>query len=236
MTLLYQDEYLIAINKPAGFHVHPHENPLHRVSRDKICLYQARRMMGGQHVFPVHRLDAATSGVLLFALSSEVARLICHQFAQRIPQKTYHAVVRGFTQPEGSIDLELELDSTGEKVPARTVYKTLAYLELPHPVGKKFATARYSLMEIYPETGRYHQIRRHFNRISHPLLGDAVHGDSHHNRFFREFLGISGLCLKATRLDLPHPVSGIKLSIKAPPCEKWNNIHDLFAQKAQPKN
>ncbi len=192
--------------------------------------------MGGRHVFPVHRLDAATSGVLLFALSSEVARLICDQFAKRIPQKTYQAVVRGFPPSEGSIDLDLELDSTGEKVPARTTYKTLQRIELPHPVGKKFATARYSLMEIKPETGRYHQIRRHFNRISHPLLGDAVHGDSHHNRFFREFLGISGLCLQAIRLELPHPISGQSLSIEAPPSGRWNKIHDLFTQKAQAVN
>ena len=228
--MLYQDEYFIAVHKPSGFHVHPHEDPQHRVPRSQICLYEARRMMK-QHVFPVHRLDAATSGVLLFALSSENARLLCQQFAERIPKKTYHAVVRGYPAREGKIDLELELDSTGDKVAASTSFKTLKRLELPHAVGKKFPTARYSLMEIQPHTGRYHQIRRHFNRISNPLIGDAVHGDSHHNRFFRETMEISGLCLKATRLEIPHPVHGTKLIIEAPDCSKWNKIHSLFTEK-----
>ncbi|KHD87800.1 MAG: pseudouridine synthase [Bdellovibrio sp. ArHS] len=227
MELLYKDDYFIAVNKPSGFHVHPHENVQHRVSRDKICLYHARRMMK-QHVYPVHRLDAATSGVLLFALSSQAASQICKLFTERATHKTYQAVVRGYVKDEGQIDLPLELDSTGDLVDAKTTYKRLGTIEFPVAVGKKFPTARYSWVEVVPHTGRYHQIRRHFNRISHPLLGDAVHGDSHHNRFFRNDVGIEGLCLRALRLEFTHPWSGERVTIEAPTCEKWNKIQNLF--------
>jgi len=232
VELLYQDEHFIAVNKPAGFHVHPPESDQYRVSRDKILLYQVRRMMK-RHVYPVHRLDAATSGVLLFALSSESAGPLCRLFTERQTHKTYHAVVRGYVREKGEIDLPLELDSTGDLVDARTSFRRLATMELPVPVGKKFPTARYSWVEVTPHTGRYHQIRRHFNRISHPLVGDAVHGDSHHNRFFREQLGVAGLCLKALRLEFTHPWSGKTVSLQAPSCEKWNKIQDLFTSSGK---
>lgn len=227
MELIYQDEYFIAVNKPSGFHVHPHENPQHRVSRDKICLYLARNMMK-QHVYPVHRLDAGTSGVLVFALSSESASQLCKLFADRTAEKTYQAIVRGFVMDAGTIELPLELDSSGDVVEAKTSYRRLGTLELPIPVGKKFPTARYSWVEVTPHTGRFHQIRRHFNRISHPLLGDGEHGDTRHNQFFRNHIGIEGLCLKAQRLEFLHPWSGENVSLEAPLCDKWIRLQRLF--------
>lgn len=231
MELLYKDEYFIAVNKPSGFHVHPPEDSQFKVPRDKICLYHARRMMK-QHVYPVHRLDAGTSGVLLFALSSQAASGLCKLFTDRSTKKTYRAVTRGYVPESGTIEIPLELDSTGDLVDAQTSFRRLGLKEFPVAVGKKFPTARYSLVEVSPHTGRYHQIRRHFNRISHPLLGDAVHGDSHHNRFFRNELGIEGLCLKAQRLEFTHPWSGVPVSIEAPACEKWNKIQLLFTPSA----
>lgn len=227
MKVLYKDEHFIAVNKPSGYHVHPHEDPQHRVSRNLICLYIVRKL-AKQHVFPVHRLDAGTSGVLLFALSSDAAREMSRLFFERHTDKTYRAVVRGYTPEQGEIVLPLELDSTGELVDASTSYRRLALKEFNVPVGKKFPTARYSLVEVHPHTGRFHQIRRHFNRISHPLLGDAVHGDSHHNRFFRNDLEIAGLCLHATSLGFTHPFTGENILIQAPPTDKWKKIHNLF--------
>lgn len=227
MEVLFKDEHFIAVNKPSGYHVHPHEDPQHRVSRDLICLYLVRKI-ARQHVFPVHRLDAGTSGVLLFALSSPAAREMSALFTKRLTHKTYRAVVRGYVPPEGDIQIPLELDSTGEKVEARTSFRRLATKEFDIAVGKKFPTARYSLVEVKPHTGRFHQIRRHFNRISHPLLGDAVHGDSHHNRFFRNDLHIAGLCLHASSLGFEHPFTQQNTLIRAPLTEKWNKIHSLF--------
>lgn len=227
MQLLYKDDYFVAINKPSGFHVHPPEDSTYRIPREKICLYQVRDMLN-QRVYPVHRLDAGTSGVLLFALSSDSARGLCQLFAERSTNKTYHALVRGYTPEAGCIDTALASDSSGQLLEARTSYKRISTLELDIAIGKKFPTARYSLVEVQPHTGRFHQIRRHFNRISHPLIGDAYHGDSRHNQFFRNHLEIEGLCLKATRLEFCHPWTGEMISIEASECEKWNKIQTLF--------
>jgi tRNA pseudouridine65 synthase len=228
--VLYQDENIAAFYKPSGFHVHPHENPIHRVSRDKVLLYQARDLLG-KYVYPVHRLDAGTSGVILFALSSSVARELSLYFQNHQIEKTYEVVVRGIVPEEGTIDLPLELDSTNELVPARTDFTRLSTMEFPVAVGKRNPTARYSLVRAFPRSGRYHQIRRHFGRKSHPVLGDAAHGDSKHNRFFREELLISGLCLRASQISLS--VSWLKepLTVSAPICQKWQSIYDLFHQQ-----
>lgn len=230
--ILFQDENFFAIDKPAGFFVHPPELSPYPVPKEKICLYHLRRWMK-REVFPVHRLDAPTSGVLLFAMSRTAARELNYLFAERQMHKTYHAVVRGYTENTGQIDLPLEI--TEEKVLADsfTTYRTLKRMEVPYPVGKKYPTARYSWVEVNPITGRWHQIRRHFDRIAHPLLGDIEHGDSHHNRFFRDHLEIKGLCLKATKIRMQHPWTGKSLEIEAAPCAKWSRIEEHFSMYAE---
>ena len=234
--ILYQDKFVAAIYKPSGFHVVPHEQAQHRVSREFVLMYAARDLLN-QYVYPVHRLDAGTSGVVLFALQKESARELAQKFQFHDIEKTYEVVVRGYVPEKGRIDLPLELDSTYELVPAITDFVRLKTLELPVAVGKRNPTARYSLVQAHPRSGRFHQIRRHFGRKSHPVLGDAAHGDSKHNRFFREELGIAGLCLRAKRLELQvsWSLNGIegndpsKLVIESPVCEKWQRIHSLFA-------
>ena len=232
MEILFQDEHFIAINKPSGYHVHPPEDRRIKVARDHICLYLVRNLLG-QHVYPVHRLDAATSGILLFALSSAAASKICPLFAEGKVEKTYQAIVRGWTAEEGRIDLPLESDSTGTLLDSSTLFVRRGKIELNAIVGTRNPTARYSWVEVYPQTGRYHQIRRHFNRISHPLVGDSYHGDSRHNGFFKKELGIFGLCLKAEKLKITHPWTGQEVLLTAPPCEKWSKIQELFASEAQ---
>lgn len=228
LKIIYQDEHFFAIDKPAGFFVHPPELSPYPVPKERICLYHLRKMMK-QDVFPVHRLDAPTSGILLFAMSRQSARELNYLFAERMMHKTYLAVVRGYLESEGRIEIPLEVDEGQNIVEALTLYKTLAQVELPFAVGKKYPTSRYSLVQVHPVTGRWHQIRRHFDRVAHPLLGDIEHGDSHHNRFFRDTLKISGLCLKATKIEMTHPWSGERLILEAPACEKWNRIQELFS-------
>jgi tRNA pseudouridine65 synthase len=227
MKILFQDEYFFAIDKPAGHFVHPPERSRYPVPREKISLYTLRNMMK-QEVFPAHRLDAPTSGVVLFAMSREAAGELGHLFMERQIQKTYHAVARGHVAEEGVIEIPLEIAGFEALMESKTAYKRLKTLELPVAVGKKYPTARYSLVEVHPITGRWHQIRRHFDRIAHPLLGDIEHGDSHHNRFFRDELKIQGLCLKASKLEFTHPWTRQKMCIQAEPCEKWNKIYSLF--------
>jgi tRNA pseudouridine65 synthase len=228
-AILYQDQDLVVIDKPSGFHVHRPENNAEKVPRHKIILHQLRDQLG-QKVYPLHRLDVGTSGVLAFALNSEAASFWGLQFQSQSVEKTYWTVVRGFLPDQGEINEPLESDSSGEMVPCQTLFKTMARLELNAQVGKKHPSARYSFLEVFPKTGRFHQIRRHMNRISHPVLGDASHGDSRHNRFFREQLQISGLCLRAVKLQLG--VLSLEketpLTIAAPLPIKWKKIADLF--------
>lgn len=211
LPIIYQDEWLIAINKPASLLVH-------RSMIDKHEKYFAMQMLRdqiGQYVYPVHRLDKPTSGVLLFALNTEIAQALGKQFTDGSIKKSYHAIVRGFCDAQGCIDyvLKEELDKITDKKaqqnkaaqPAITDYQCLAKVELSYPVGR-YLTARYSLLHIVPKTGRKHQIRHHMKHVFHPIIGDTTHGDGKHNRLFRSILNSHQLLLAATGLSFIHPV------------------------------
>ncbi len=221
LDILYQDEQLVAISKPSGLLVHrslidtrEHEFAL-QMTRDQI----------GERVYPVHRLDRPTSGVLLFALSSDIARLIAEQFAERDVAKNYLALVRGYSDPEGHIDYALreqhdkiadaKADSDKEAQPAITDYRCLQQVELPVAVGR-YDSARFSWLCLTPHTGRKHQLRRHMKHIFHPIVGDTSHGDGKQNSFMREHYNCHRLMLHANSLQLLHPISGEKLNIEAP--------------------
>lgn len=221
LTVAFEDEHLIAIDKPSGLLVHRSwlakeatEFALQRV-RDQI----------GQRVYPVHRLDRPTSGILLFAKNVETARLMTAAFTERQVGKSYHAVVRGYLG-DGRLDYPLreELDKIADKLadqdkeaqPAITDYECLAQIELPYAVSKKHATSRYSLMHLHPQTGRKHQLRRHMSHLRHPIIGDTNHGDGRHNRFFREHFDCHRLLLAATRLEFQHPHENETVRIELP--------------------
>jgi tRNA pseudouridine65 synthase len=161
LDILYQDQYLVAVNKPARLLVH-------RTSLDpytEVFAVQILRDQIGKWVFPVHRLDKPTSGVLLFALSPEIAREVSDSFITNQFRKTYLAVLRGFCPEEGNIDYPISSERGGMRREAVTTFKRLATSEIPYQVGI-FPTARYSLVEAEPVTGRRHQLRRHFKTSS----------------------------------------------------------------------
>ncbi|MCO6545845.1 MAG: tRNA pseudouridine(65) synthase TruC [Gilliamella sp.] len=227
--ILYQDDDLIAINKPSGWLVH-------RSWLDKtetVVVMQTLRDQIGQHVFPIHRLDRPTSGVLLFALSSDVARIMSEEFAKKQIEKTYHAIVRGYLEGEAVIDYPLveELDKIADKFtnknkPAQdavTFYKSISKIEVPIKVGK-FETARYSFVELKPQTGRKHQLRRHMKHIFHPILGDSKHGDLHQNRAFATYFNIKRLMLHASKLEIKHPIQHKPMIIEAKLDQSWQDI------------
>lgn len=226
--VLKHEREFVAIIKPAGFHVHQPEFPRRRVPTSITCLPNLRDQLRS-YLYPVHRIDVATEGVLLFALSKEAASSLCRQFQNGLVKKTYFAMVRGWTDDNGVIDVPLALDSTGIEVEALTRYRTHGRVELPFAIGKRHTTARYSLVEAWPETGRFHQVRRHFARLSHPLIGDAVHGDSYHNRFFRTQLALPGLWLKAKEIEFRHPASEQPVRIASPWGERWSNLFNTLA-------
>lgn len=220
LSILYRDEYLIAINKPSGLLVHRSEIDRHETR----FAMQLLRDQIGQHVFPVHRLDKPTSGVLLFALSAEVAALMGPIFAEHTAQKTYLAVVRGIAPENLHIDYALteEQDKYTDKKacpaepkPAVTDIERLAEIALPVRLDK-YSESRYSLVKCLPRTGRKHQIRRHLKHISHPIIGDAKHGKGNHNRFFQQQFSAHRLLLAATELVFTHPILNCDIKIVAP--------------------
>lgn len=236
LEILYQDEWLVAVNKPAGMLVHrswldPHETQfVMQTLRDQI----------GQHVFPIHRLDRPTSGILLFALNSEIANMMCQQFEQKTVQKSYLAVVRGYLQGEGRIDypLKVQLDKIADKFAqedkapqeAVTDYWGLAIAEMPYAAGR-YQTTRYSLVRLVPHTGRKHQLRRHLKHLFHPILGDTQYGDLHQNRALTKNLGNKRLLLHAESLSFTHPATQELTKIYAPLDEQWQSIMTTLGWK-----
>ena len=218
LKILYQDEYIVAIHKPAGLLVHRSMIDRHETQ----FAMQMLRDQIGQHVFPVHRLDRPTSGVLIFALSADVARLLGEQFAGHDIAKTYFAIVRGHVKEPGTIDYALKekLDKIADKranqdkapQDAQTEYLPLQHFELPFSVSR-YPSARYTLVCLHPKTERKHQLRRHMCHINHPILGDTTHGDGKHNKFARDQFAFNGLALTCQQMSIYHPVSNEKLII-----------------------
>jgi tRNA pseudouridine65 synthase len=222
LDILYRDDFLVAINKPAGLLVHRSNIDRHETR----FAVQLLRDQIGRRVHPLHRLDKGTSGVLLFAFDAASAREVGGQFQRDEVQKRYLAVVRGWPPEAGVIDhpLSRQFDDYGRKfgaegaaeaLPAVTEYRRLASIELPEAVDR-YPTSRYALLELAPRSGRQHQLRRHMKHIAHPIIGDATWGKGVHNRYFQQRFGCGRLLLACTRLELRHPQNGRALFIAAP--------------------
>lgn len=221
LSLLYHDEYLVAIHKPSGLLVHRSAIDRHET---RFALQMLRDQIG-QHVYPVHRLDKPTSGILLFALNSDIARELSQAFTAQQISKEYLAVVRGYTPTSSTIDYALKekLDKISDKKSnpnkppqsAVTHFERLGTIELPFFVDR-YPKSRYSLVRAKPETGRKHQLRRHFKHIGHPIIGDAKHGKGVHNRFFQQQFQCHRLLLACDKLAFKHPVSGEIVHLHAP--------------------
>lgn len=233
LEIIYQDEYLVAVNKPAGMLVHRSWLDKHETQ----FVMQTLRDQIGQHVFPLHRLDRPTSGVLVFALSSEIASNVMPMFANHEMVKTYHAIVRGWIEEGDVLDYPLkeELDKIADKFAkqdkeaqsAVTEYQPLAKVEVPFSTGK-FPTTRYCLVEMKPKTGRKHQLRRHMAHLRHPIVGDTTHGDGKHNRLYREEYDCHRLMLHASELRFVHPYTKQDLVLKASFDESWQKLFAEF--------
>ena len=222
LDILYLDDYLAIVNKSTGWLVH--RTPLDK--GESRFVLQTLRDQIGQHVWPVHRLDKGTSGVLVFARDAEAARRLGAAFEAGTVTKRYLALVRGWPPAEGAIDHPLARDperpSAGQqRRDAVTRFRRLATFEWPFAVGGRFPTTRYALVEAFPQTGRRHQIRRHFKHIGHPLVGDSTHGKGAHNRAVAAWLGTTRLWLHAAALELPHPGSAEMLPLQAPTPREW---------------
>jgi tRNA pseudouridine65 synthase len=233
LEILYRDDWLVAVNKPSGLLVHRSW-----IDKDETRFaLQMLRDQIGQYVYPVHRLDKPTSGVLLFALDADTARRVGKAFESGEVHKEYLAVVRGYTEVRGRIDYPLKevpdkmTDAKArrnkEAQEALTRYERLGTVELPLPVGR-YGTARYSLVRLWPETGRKHQLRRHMKHLLHPIVGDTKYGRTEHNNLFRAHFDCHRLLLASVKMELTHPVSGEPLCITASAGDVFQNILDRF--------
>ncbi len=214
LPILYQDNVLVAINKPHGLLVH--RSPI-AADASEFAVQLLRNQLG-QRVYPVHRLDRKTGGVLLFALTEVLNAAMQQQFMNGQTDKTYLAIVRGYTPDTLTIDYPLRRDDgngTGVLQEAVTHLKTSQRTELPLPFGKH-ETSRYSLVELTPETGRMHQLRKHMAHVLHPIIGDRPHGCNKQNRLFLEQFGLNTMLLHARQLRFQHPLTNETVSIDAP--------------------
>ena len=225
IPVLYQDDHYIVVYKPPGLLVH--RTALDH--RERTACLQLLRDQTGKRVYPCHRLDRATRGILLFAFSEESLKSASLAFAEGRVEKTYHALVRGWIG-SGRIDYPLRPEHLSKAIgptdrlqPAVTTYRLLEKFEIDIPLGR-YPSARFSLVCLSPETGRTHQLRRHMAHLRHPVIGDTSHGDSTQNRFFREHFHCHSLLLASVGLCLTHPLTGEMLRIESAPDEAMLSI------------
>lgn len=228
IQVLYEDEYFVAVHKPPGMLVHRS-----RFATDNHTLIQALRLQLGFKFLPIHRLDRGTGGIVLFAKDSETASKVGKAIMEHQVDKKYLAIVRGWIPEEGVIDSPLANDLTGRTQDAVTHYKCLAQAELPIPVDR-YQTARYSLAEITLQTGRLHQIRKHFRHFRHPINGDRKHGDRHHCNMWRDTLEVTGMMLLAWKLRFTHPVTGETIEITTEPKAHFAKAIEILGWSVEP--
>lgn len=219
LDILYQDDSLVVINKPSGLLVH----------RSSIDAYETEfalqlvRDQLGQNVYPVHRLDKPTSGLLVFAKSSDYASQISQAFGEQKVEKSYLSIVRGYTPEAVFVDHALKPIQEDKRKrhiqkpaqEAQTLLTTLAHCEIDAAIDK-YPQSRYSLVLLQPKSGRKHQLRRHMKHLSHPIIGDPKYGKSKHNHYFGEHFGAKRLLLAAIGLRLESPIEG-ELDLRCSP-------------------
>ena len=222
LPILYRDAFLAAIDKPSGMLVHRT-----RIAPDRVTAMNRLRDQLDRWVYPVHRIDRKTTGVLLFALDPETARRLGEAFSERAMRKVYLTVVRGWVLENGVIDHPLKDPSNGRKLEARSTYRRIGLVELPYAVGP-YQTARYSMVAVEPHSGRWHQVRRHMRHIAHPVVGDSTHGEIRQNRLFRDRVQVDAMLLHAARLEFSHPRWAHPVRLSAPLPDPFRKVCQRF--------
>lgn len=225
LDIIFEDEHLVIIDKPAGLLVHRTRQAF---GEDENALTQLRDQIASW-VSPVHRLDRATSGILLFAKNEEILPLLKGMFMERAIHKKYLTIVRGIpSEKEGLIDHPLHSERSNKLQEAQTRFKIWAESEIPYNSTGRYPTSRYSLLEVDLLTGRTHQIRRHLAHIRHYIIGDKKHGDNKQNIFFEGQFGLQNLLLHSWSLGFTHPLTKEMITITcAPPLHFQKIMEEL---------
>lgn len=225
LEIIFEDDYLLCVSKPNNVLVH-HAYHSRNVS-DEASLLQIIKNETDLKVYPIHRLDRKTSGIILLAKEKEYVAKFQELFTNDLIQKTYFGVVRGFSPDVKTIDSPVKGRDANVHKDALTELKTLANITLDIPV-KPYDSSRYSLVQLSPKTGRMHQLRVHMNKISHPLIGDAKYGDKNHDVMYAENFGWQNLFLHAGKLEFTHPFTSEKLILQASFPKDWLALFDEF--------
>ena len=236
LEIIYRDEFLVAVYKPAGLLVHRSEID----RRETRFAVQLLRDQLGQRVHTVHRLDKPTSGLMLFALNTEDATRLSLDFQEQKISKQYSALVRGFMPEQGHIDyayalrydpLDPATHDQSRKLAAVTHYRCARQFEVDIPLGR-YPSARFSVLELKPKTGRKHQLRRHMKHLSHPIAGDTTYGDGRQNQWMRTHLNCHRLMLCATHLSFLHPRSGETIEMNVKPDASFSDVVNTIARQS----
>lgn len=228
LEIIFEDEYVICVHKPNNVLVH-HAHHSRNVA-DEDSLLQLILNQTGLKVYPIHRLDRKTSGIILLAKQKEYVSKFQELFTNNQIQKTYFGVVRGFSPDTKTIDSPVKGRDANVHKDALTELRTLEKITLDIPV-KPYDSSRYSLVELSPKTGRMHQLRVHSNKISHPLIGDAKYGDKNHDIMFVENFGWKNMFLHAGKLEFTHPFTSEELLLKATFPKDWIALFNKFSWK-----
>jgi tRNA pseudouridine65 synthase len=224
IEIIYEDDTLVVVNKPNNFLIH--QSHYARNIKEPTLLEFLEKQLG-LPLYPVHRLDRKTSGIILLVKNKSAVAEFQDLFTSNSIQKKYYAIVRGFAEDSGTIDTPVKNDDTGVYKEAVTNYTSLNTVELDIPVHP-YEKSRYSLLELIPATGRMHQLRKHMNKINRPIVGDYKYGDRFHNRNFEQNFNCHYLFLHAFSLKFNHPTTQQQLMFKASFPLDWQRIADEF--------
>jgi tRNA pseudouridine65 synthase len=208
LSILYQDDTLVAIDKPAGMIVHPGREA---EGSEWIAMKRVRDLLG-RPVFTVHRLDRPTSGVLLFALDKETCARVQQAFELRQVEKSYLAVVDGLAPERWTCETPLQKNPDEPAMAARTGFVRVATA----PAGSfpRDPSLALAMLEVTPHTGRFQQI---LLEAGHPIIGDFRYAGSERSFQVGGILGTgTRMLLQAKSLRLRHPHTGAMLEIEAP--------------------
>lgn len=229
IPVLFQDEWILIVDKPPGITTHP--NTYEKPSNTLVKILEKQM---GFPVYSVNRLDRPACGIMVFAKTKEAVSRLSEEFRNRNVEKRYLALVRGFIRERISIDDPLTSKYGKEKGEAKSLVIPISSQEIPEPVGR-YQTARYSLVEVVLETGRYQQARRHLQGINHPIIGDKLHGDRHHNRYFLTRFKMETLYLRSCDLAFPHPGNEkLRLQAWAGIPDSWKDVFSLLGLPIPP--
>jgi tRNA pseudouridine65 synthase len=228
LEIIYEDEWVLCVNKPNSMVVH--HAYFSRNVADEQSLLQFVEKEKGYKVYPIHRLDRKTSGIILLAKAKEYVSMFQQLFESNAIQKIYFGVVRGFSPENKIIDMPVKGKDKKEHKDAITHLESLATITLDIPV-KPYDTSRYSLVKLTPKTGRTHQLRIHTYKNNHPLLGDSKYGDINHNAMFVKEFGFNNLFLHAGKLEFKHPKTNELLQLIANFPDDWYTLFEQFDWK-----